>query len=74
MLCFVLEYIGEMSIKWREHYYYRFFCKGQSGSPVILPLSGGKYYVVGIHYLGSPQENSARYITKNIFELVNKYK
>ena len=47
---------------------------GQSGSPVILPKSGGKYYVVGIHYLGGTTENSARYITKNLYELVNKYK
>lgn len=46
---------------------------GQSGSPVILPLSGGRYYVVGIHILGGSTENSARYITKNIYELVKKY-
>lgn len=46
---------------------------GQSGSPVILPLSGGRYFVVGIHILGGSTKNSARYITKNIYELVKKY-
>ncbi len=61
--------------------------KRQSGSPIILPLSGGKYYVVGIHYLGKEDtskmneeekkkavlHNRARYITKNIYDLVKKY-
>ncbi len=61
--------------------------EGQSGSPLILPLTGGRYYVVGIHYWGknyksdmteeqkkkASYHNRARYITKNIYELVNKY-
>lgn len=47
---------------------------GQSGSPVIFPISNN-YYVVGIHTRAySAMYNQGRYITKNIYELVNKYK
>ena len=52
---------------------------GQSGAPVIYQASDGKYYVVGIHKGGyggynNNYYNCARYITKRIYKLVNKYK
>lgn len=46
---------------------------GQSGSPVIKYVDG-KYYVVAIHILGGSTYNTGRYVTKNIYELVNKYR
>ena len=47
---------------------------GQSGSPVIFPIQW-RYYVVGIHTSAySETLNRGRYITKNIVNLVNKYK
>lgn len=45
---------------------------GQSGSPVIK-YDNGNYYVVGIHRAGGTNSNKGRYITKNVYELVNKY-
>ena len=45
---------------------------GQSGSPVIH-VAKGQYYVVGIHRATNGiDQNYARYITKNIYELVKK--
>lgn len=47
---------------------------GQDGCPIIYPVGGGGYYVVGINYQHGGDCNYARYITKNIYDLVNKYK
>lgn len=47
---------------------------GFSGE-VPEPISiNGKYYVVAIHILGGSTYNTGRYVTKNIYELVNKYR
>lgn len=55
-------------------YYKMDTSKGQDGGPVILPISGGKYYVVAINSSEGTYYNYGRYITKNIYDLVNKYK
>ena len=51
---------------------------GQSGSPVFYPTTNGQYYVVGIHRGYSSYNlaewNYARYISKNIYELVKKWR
>ena len=53
-------------------YYNMDTTNGQSGSPVYKYMDG-KYYVVGIHTRHSTRGNCARYITKNVYELVKKY-
>lgn len=48
---------------------------GQSGAPLIR-YDNGNYYIVGIHIKGATSllnMNKGRYITKNIYDLVNKY-
>ena len=47
---------------------------GQSGAPVIYSV-GRKYYVVGIHTGNYGNTlNQGRYISKNVYTLVNKYR
>lgn len=46
---------------------------GQSGSPIIKYVDGA-YYAVGIHTNGGSTQNSGRYVSKGIYNLVNKYK
>lgn len=48
---------------------------GQSGAPIIK-YTDGKYYIIGIHNGGftDGSANIGRYITNNIYQLVNKYK
>lgn len=45
---------------------------GQSGS-LVIKYDNGNYYVVGIHRANGTSSNKGRYITKNVYELVNKY-
>jgi V8-like Glu-specific endopeptidase len=55
-------------------YYYNDTTNGQSGSPIIYPAPNGHYYVMGIHRGIDKPYNCARYITKNIYDLVVKWR
>lgn len=59
---------------WRM-YYYIDTTAGESGCPVYRCI-GTNYYVVGIHFRDNSNGmgNSGRYITKNIYELIKKYR
>ncbi len=46
---------------------------GQSGSP-IYKTNNGKYYVIGIHTRGLSSRNIGRYIDKDVYNFINKYK
>lgn len=46
---------------------------GQSGSP-IYKANNGNYYVIGIHTRGSSSRNIGRYIDKEVYDFINKYK
>ena len=86
--CTVVGYPGEKQGKMYRHkgvikgfysngytmYYNIDTTSGQSGSPVIYPAPNGHYYVVAINRAHSDYYNLGRYITKNIYELVMKWR